>query len=135
MDMCFQGLHHGTVFDTAEELGAKDHRYKDDGHLFGFDSSPELMSRHAQVQGRGIIRSVESAAVSFLRQIGMKLAKGQFVSVNGNLSLEVASYLQNRKRKELADLENRYNVIITLKSDSALSPGDGKLDFVRKNPA
>jgi ribonuclease E len=76
--------------------------------------------------------SVESAAVSFLRRIGMGVSKGSIIQVNGTLPMEVASYLQNRKRNELADLENRYGVSIILNGDPSLAPGGGNLDFVKQ---
>ncbi|MFH0845004.1 MAG: Rne/Rng family ribonuclease [Pseudomonadota bacterium] len=99
---------------------------------------PSIESKSYQAcphcNGRGIIRSVESAAISFLRRIWIGLAKGDVIQVNGSLPLEVAAYLQNRKRRELAELENRYGATITIHVDSNLSPEDGKLDFVKQEP-
>jgi ribonuclease E len=43
----------------------------------------------------------------------------------------VATYLQNRKRKELALLESRYGVEISLQADPALAPGEGKIEFLQ----
>ncbi len=74
--------------------------------------------------------SVESAAVSFMRRIWMGVSKKDVTQVNGTLSMEVAAYLQNRKRKELAELENRYGVTIFIQSDPSIPTGEGKLDFV-----
>ena len=45
--------------------------------------------------------------------------------------MEVTAYLQNRKRKELGELEDRYNVRIVLNGDPSLPPGGGKLDFIK----
>jgi ribonuclease E len=96
---------------------------------------PSIESKTYQVcpncQGRGMVMSVESAAVSMMRRIWMGLSKGSIAQVNGRLCVDVASYLQNRKRKELLDLENRYNVRIVLNADPTLSPGDHKLEFVK----
>lgn len=98
---------------------------------------PSIESRSYQscqyCHGRGVVISVESAAVSSLRRMWMGVAKGNISQVNGTLSMEVAAYLQNRKRKELADLEKRYGVSIVLQGDPVLAPGDGKLDFVKEN--
>jgi ribonuclease E len=47
----------------------------------------------------------------------------------------VANYIQNRKRNELADLEKRYDVSITINSDESLPPGGGKIDFVKEERA
>ena len=77
--------------------------------------------------------SVESAAVSLLRRIWMGVSKGNVAQVNGILPMEAVAYLQNRKRKELAEIENRYGVTILLQGDPTLSPESGKLDFVKKD--
>jgi hypothetical protein len=59
----------------------------------------------------------------------MGLSKGDINRVKGTLSMEVAAYLQNKKRKELSDLEGRYDATITLQGDSTISTGDGDLQF------
>ena len=98
---------------------------------------PSIESKSYQIcphcDGRGMVKSVESTAVSFLRRIWMGLSKGDVTQVSGTLPSEVASYLQNKKRKELAGLENRYQVKITLYGDPILPPGGGTIDFER-NP-
>jgi Ribonuclease G/E len=45
--------------------------------------------------------------------------------------MEVSAYLQNRKRRELAELEDRYGVAIVLQGDPSLAPGEGKLEFIK----
>ena len=84
-------------------------------------------------QGRGLIPSVESASVSFLRRIWMGISKKGVIQVKGALPLEIATYLQNKKRKELAELESRYGVDIVLKGDPSIAPGNGKLEFLKEN--
>ena len=95
---------------------------------------PSIESRSYQTcpccHGRGMIMSVESAAVSLMRRIWMGVSKGNVAQVNGTLPVEVTAYLQNKKRKELAEIENRYGVVINFNEDSSLSPGGGKLDFL-----
>ena len=81
--------------------------------------------------GKGMVMSVESRAVSLLRRIRLSATKGDVIRVNGTLPMDVAAYLLNKKRKELADVENRYGVSIILQGDPAIPPGGGKLDFVR----
>ncbi len=97
---------------------------------------PSIESRSYQTcqycNGRGVIISVESAAVSLLRRMWMQAAKGDVIQVNGTLSMEVAGYLQNRKRKDLAELETRYGVTIVLTGDPTVSTGNGKLEFVEE---
>jgi ribonuclease E len=60
----------------------------------------------------------------------MGLAKEGVTHVKGLLPLEVATYLQNRKRKEIAELESRYKVSILLEGNPAITPGGGKLEFL-----
>jgi ribonuclease E len=78
--------------------------------------------------------SVESAAVSTLRRIQMGVSKGNVAKVEGTLSADVAGYLQNRKRKELADIESRYGVTVLLHADPFMPPGGGKLEFAPSQP-
>jgi ribonuclease E len=96
---------------------------------------PSIESRSYQTchycQGRGSIMSVESAAVSLLRRIWMGVWKGGITEVKGALPMEVAAYLQNRKRRELAELEDRYGVAIVLQGNPSLAPGEGKLEFMK----
>ena len=98
---------------------------------------PSIESRSYQIchycQGRGLIQSVESASVSLLRQIGMGISRKGIVAVKGVLPLEVATYLQNKKRKELAQLENRYAVNIDLRGEPSITPGSGTLKFLTDN--
>ena len=51
--------------------------------------------------------------------------------VEGTLPVAVANYILNRKRNELADLEKRYGINITINSDDSLAPGGGQLEFIR----
>ena len=84
-------------------------------------------------EGRGIVPSVETAALSFLRRIRMGVSRKGIVHVQGELALDVAMYLQNRKRKDLAQLETRYGVDIALRGDTAIPPGAGKLEFLKES--
>jgi len=100
---------------------------------------PSIESKSYQAcdycQGRGVVMSVEAAAVSYMRRIWMGVSKGGIHQVNGTLPMEVATYIQNRKRKELAELENRYGISVIVNGDPSLSPGDGRLDFVEEGKA
>ena len=97
---------------------------------------PSIESKSYQTcdhcQGRGMVISVGAAAVSYMRRIWMGVSKGNVVKVEGMLPTEVADYIQNRKRNELAALENRYGVSINITSDNSLSPGSGKLEFKKE---
>jgi ribonuclease E len=100
--------------------------------------APSLESRSYQMcavcQGRGIVQSIESSAVSFFRQMWMGVSKGGIIQVKGVFPPAVANYLQNKKRKELAHLESRYGVEIGIQGDLALPIGSGRLEFVTEAP-
>lgn len=97
--------------------------------------SPSIESKSYQIcqrcQGRGTVISPSASALSYLRRIWMGLSKGNIARVNVTLPLETANYIQNRKRNELADLEKRYDVSIIINSDHTLTPGGGKIDFIK----
>lgn len=97
---------------------------------------PSIESKSYQTcnfcQGRGMIISVEAAAVALMRRIWMGISKGNITTVNGLIPMEVANYIQNRKRKELTSLESRYGVNIIINGDHSLPPGGGKLDFIKE---
>ena len=79
--------------------------------------------------------SVEASAVSFLRRMRMGISKGHVTEVIGVLPIDVANYLQNNKRNELIDVEKRYGTNILIKADHSISPGGGKLDFIKNSSA
>ncbi len=83
-------------------------------------------------KGRGLVPSVETAAISFLRRIRMGLSKKGILQVKGVLAEEVVAYLQNRKRKELARMELRYGLEIVLQGDPSLPPDGGILEFIKE---
>jgi len=97
---------------------------------------PSVESKSYQIceycQGRGMVISVGAAAVSYLRRIWKGVSKGDVIRVEGTLPVDVADYIQNRKRNELADLEKRYEVNIIINSDNSLTPGGGKLEFIKE---
>jgi ribonuclease E len=98
--------------------------------------NPSVESKSYQAcghcQGRGTVISPSASAVSYLRRIWMGLTKGKVARVNVTLPGEVANYIQNRKRNELADLEKRYDVSIMVNSDESMPPGGGKIDFIKE---
>ncbi len=88
-------------------------------------------------QGRGQVRSIETLALMYLRKIWLGIYKGTVAEVRGELPLEVANYLLNRKREELLRLEERHRVSILLEGSPHVLPEEGKLEFMKrkKEPA
>ena len=80
--------------------------------------------------GRGLIPSVEYASLNLLRRIRMGASREEIIKVKGVLSSDVTSYLQNRKRHELMEIEDSYKLEIELIPDNNLAPGRGELYFI-----
>jgi ribonuclease E len=98
---------------------------------------PSIESKSYQIcefcQGRGIVRSVEATAVSFLRQIWLGVSKGDIETVTCMLPSNVTTYLLNKKRAELAELEKRYGVNIEIQANPNLSPWEGDIKITEKS--
>lgn len=63
-------------------------------------------------EGRGTVKTVESAALSSLRKIHGRVAKGDLASIKAIVSPEVAFYLLNQKRAELLRMEKEESLAI-----------------------
>ncbi len=80
-------------------------------------------------KGEGLVKSVESLAILYLRRIGSRLSQLQKERVEAQrLILEVpptvASYLLNKKREELLRLEQSYGISIQIEPKERLFPDD-----------
>lgn len=86
--------------------------------------------------GQGIIRSVESCALQKLRLLEETALKAPGREITLTLKPEVALYLLNHKRMELANLEKNYDLTITVQSDTSLfQPTEYRLEsFVKGKP-
>jgi len=82
-------------------------------------------------QGRGLVRSVETQALVYLRRIQTAVLRKEVKRVECSLPVAVAQYLQNRKRSELVALEGRYEVVINIIGDPTMSPTDGQVETIR----
>lgn len=82
--------------------------------------------------GRGKVKSVENMALSFLRKVHAAAAKGTVAEVHGGLPLEVAYYLLNRKKRELAQIENEYDIVVTVKGKTSFLMNQLELELVRR---
>jgi ribonuclease E len=83
-------------------------------------------------EGRGRVKSVEAMAVSFLRKVHAAAAKGQLAEVHGALPLDVAYYLLNRKKRELTQIENDYEIVVTVKGKPSFLLNQLELEAIRK---
>jgi ribonuclease E len=80
-------------------------------------------------QGRGVIKSVENQALYALRRIQTGILREKVVRVGCRLPIEVAGYLLNKKRKELAELESKHKATIDIIPRPEMKPADIQLEF------
>lgn len=85
--------------------------------------------------GHGKVKSVEAMALSFLRKLHTAAARGTISEVRGSLPLEVAYYLLNRKKRELAQIETDYEIEVTVKGKPSFTMNQLELDQVKKEKA
>lgn len=83
-------------------------------------------------EGKGKVKSVENMAISFLRKVHAAAAKGTAAEVRGNLPLEVAYYLLNRKKRELVQIENDYDIEVTVKGKPSFLMNQLDLELLRR---
>lgn len=78
--------------------------------------------------GIGLIRTVDSAAISVLRRIEEDAIRQSGGNMILHLSANVALYILNQKRSVLQDIERRYNVQVLLHSDDTLVAPECRLE-------
>jgi ribonuclease E len=71
-------------------------------------------------EGTGLVRTASSAGLSALRMLEDEAARGRGSKLTLRLSQEAAFYLLNRKRSELAEIEDRFGVSIEILPDGTL---------------
>ena len=78
-------------------------------------------------KGRGIVRSVETLALFYLRRIQTGASRKEVRRVECHFPLDVAQYLLNNKRNEISDMESRNKIDIVIVADPALKPADHEI--------
>src|ERR1700722_4981395 len=82
--------------------------------------------------GAGIVRSVESTALSVLRAIEEEAEKNRAAAVTVKVASEVALYTLNQKRRELARMETEYGMEISFEPKEGLQAGSFELERTRQ---
>ena len=85
--------------------------------------------------GIGLIRSVDSAAISLLRVIEEDAIKSGGGDVTLHVQTQIALYVLNQKRGALSEIEKRYNLQVLLHCDDSLAPADHRLERSRSGGA
>ncbi len=80
--------------------------------------------------GRGVVRSVETLALYYLRRIQTGVSRSKVKRVEARLPLEVGQYLLNKKRTELTELENKHRATIDIIPRPEMKPNENKIDFL-----
>ena len=84
-------------------------------------------------KGLGIQRTSESSSAFILRAIEEECIKALYESVDFKLPTEIALYILNNKRDNLAHLEAKYGIRIIISADSSIcNVADFKVERVRK---
>jgi ribonuclease E len=71
-------------------------------------------------EGTGLVRTASSAGLSALRMIEDEAARGRGCQILLRASQEAAFYVLNKKRGELAEIEDRYGVLVEVEADGEL---------------
>ncbi|WP_239987443.1 Rne/Rng family ribonuclease [Sphingosinithalassobacter portus] len=71
-------------------------------------------------EGTGLVRTASSAGLSALRMIEDEAARGRGSQITLRCSQEAAFYVLNKKRADIAEIEDRYGVSVEISSDGEL---------------
>ncbi|MFS0738099.1 ribonuclease E/G [Sphingomonas sp. 1P06PA] len=86
-------------------------------------------------EGSGFVRTASSAGLSALRMLEEEAARGRGSQLRLRASQEAAFYVLNRKRAELAEIEDRYGVVIEILPDGALEGARMSVESAGPPPA
>ena len=84
-------------------------------------------------EGSGLIKSTISLALTVLRRIRAEAAKETLASVKALLPTDVALYLLNQKRQEIAHLEEEYNLTLYLAGNTTARQNEYSLEFIKRD--
>ncbi|MCI0567955.1 MAG: Rne/Rng family ribonuclease [Acidobacteria bacterium] len=82
--------------------------------------------------GHGLVRTTESAALAVLRKIHARVPRGDLSAMKVSLPPDVAIYLLNNKREDLAGLEHRYKTRISIAPVPTLRPHQSEIELVTR---
>jgi ribonuclease E len=78
--------------------------------------------------GTGRVRSIESAAIQLMRTIEARAADDRVQAVHVDAAPDVALYLLNEKRAEIAEIEREAHVIVRIEADEDLKAGEFNIE-------
>ncbi|MFH1129862.1 MAG: Rne/Rng family ribonuclease [Pseudomonadota bacterium] len=83
-------------------------------------------------KGTGLLASAEQVGLGLLRRIEARAAIGQLKAVRVAMHPELADAVQNRRRKELAALEQEFDIQIEIIAASHLHRSDEQIEWVNR---
>ncbi len=78
-------------------------------------------------KGKGLTPSVEMLGLGVLRKLRLETMKDKVSNIKVTVPIEVSSYLLNKKRSEINDLESRIHIRITVEGDINMMPGESSV--------
>ncbi len=85
-------------------------------------------------EGTGLMRTAASSGLSALRMLEEEAARGRGSELTLRAGLEAAFYVLNSKRSDLAEVEDRYGVAITVEGDPTLEGARMEVDAAGPPP-
>lgn len=82
--------------------------------------------------GNGLVKTVESHALSVLRRVQAEAVGGTVQQVHALLPQDVANYLLNQKRSDLQSLEEAGGLTVVVLGKEGLLPHQVELEFLRR---
>jgi len=79
--------------------------------------------------GDGVVREPDAVVIRLLRKIQTNLASGLTESVRVRLHPDLANFLQNKYRSDLASLEHEFNVAIAIEATNDVNPSEEVIDI------
>lgn len=83
-------------------------------------------------KGKGVIQSVESLSLAFMRKLRIETLKEGIRRVECSLPPDVALYVLNHKKPDLLELEKRRNIEVSVNIDQTLLPDESRITVVRE---
>ncbi len=82
-------------------------------------------------RGTGVRRSTESTALAVLRKIEEEGSKHRAAEISVAMPSVVAMYLANQKRRSLIEIEDRFELVVTIQVDETLIPPECRIERIR----
>jgi ribonuclease E len=79
-------------------------------------------------KGAGLVKTPESMSLDVMRRLAIALTDQRVLRVELTVCTDVAFYLQNRKRQQIADMESRMRRRVIVRSDPLLGLDEMRMD-------